>query len=111
MCADSQCLEHGEALETHAVVFTVHHVLPTLTAVRGAGRVRDQLHKTGGETEAQGGEGTPLKSHSVSSAQGLAGTRSHKDEKRGRLGSEQRKQDFEEELTSQRHRVPQAWII
>lgn len=61
MCADSQCLEHGEALETHAVVFTVHHVLPTLTAVRGAGRVRDQLHKTGGETEAQGGEGTPLR--------------------------------------------------
>ena len=97
MCADSQCLEHCEALETHAVVFTIHNVLPTLTAVRGAGRVRDQLHKTGGETEAQGGEGTPL--------------RSHKDEKRGRLGSEQRKQDSEKELICQRHRVPQAWVI
>ena len=97
MCVDSQRLEHGEALETYAVVFTVHHVLPTLTAVRGAGRVRDQLHKTGGESEAQDGEETPL--------------RSHEDEKRGRLGSEQRKQDPGKELICQRHRVPQAWVI
>lgn len=106
MRADSQCLEHGEALETQAVVFTVHHILPTLTVVRGAGRVRDQLHKTGGETEAQGGEGTTTQSHSVPSAQGVSGTRSHKDEKRGRFGSEQGRQDSEKELTSQRQGAP-----
>lgn len=66
MCPGAQCLARGD---TTAVVCTVP-LVPTLASFEypacGAGRVTYQPHKTGGETEAQGGEGTHSEPHGQS---------------------------------------------
>lgn len=54
-------MEHGKAIETVAVVLTVRYLLPHLPVVSGTDRIRDQLQKTRGKTEAQGVEGTPCR--------------------------------------------------